>query len=122
MTSARIEPPTTVLAFAVPNALPMPPIVSAIPAAKRPMMPPAIPRMSAAMRSPRCCDGRGSDRTVGTETAAAVGRLASAADQIQRSQLLGYAGPGDPGIDRIGLTPDWRALARQAIAKLKHSV
>ena len=34
--------------------------------------------------------------------------------------FLGYAGPGDPGVDRVGLTPDWRALARQAIAELKH--
>ena len=33
--------------------------------------------------------------------------------------FLGYAGPGDPSIDRTGLTPDWRALARQAIAELK---
>ena len=33
--------------------------------------------------------------------------------------FLGYAGPGDAGIDRSGLTPDWRALARQAIADLK---
>jgi hypothetical protein len=36
--------------------------------------------------------------------------------------FLGYAGPGDPGIDRSGLTPDWRALARQAIAGLKQEV
>jgi hypothetical protein len=33
--------------------------------------------------------------------------------------FLGYAGPGDPGVDRAGLTPDWRALAKQAIADLK---
>lgn len=33
--------------------------------------------------------------------------------------FLGCAGPGDPSIDRTGLTPDWRALARQAIAELK---
>jgi hypothetical protein len=33
--------------------------------------------------------------------------------------FLGYAGPGDPGIDRSGRTPDWRALARQAMADLK---
>lgn len=33
--------------------------------------------------------------------------------------FLGYAGPGDQGVDRTGLTPDWRALARQAIADLK---
>jgi hypothetical protein len=35
--------------------------------------------------------------------------------------FLGYAGPGDSGIDRAGLTPDWRALAKQAIAELKIS-
>jgi len=35
--------------------------------------------------------------------------------------FLGYAGPGDPGVDRAGLTPDWRALARQAIAELRTS-
>jgi hypothetical protein len=33
--------------------------------------------------------------------------------------FLGYAGPGDPGIDRVGRTPDWRARAKQAIAELK---
>jgi hypothetical protein len=35
--------------------------------------------------------------------------------------FLGYAGPGDPGVDRAGLTPDWRALAKQAIAELRTS-
>jgi len=33
--------------------------------------------------------------------------------------FLGYAGPGDAGVDRAALTPDWRALAKQAIAELK---
>ena len=35
--------------------------------------------------------------------------------------FLGYAGPGDSGVDRARLTPDWRALAKQAIAQLKSS-
>jgi hypothetical protein len=33
--------------------------------------------------------------------------------------FLGYAGPGDPAVDRTGLTPDWRALAKRAISELK---
>jgi hypothetical protein len=33
--------------------------------------------------------------------------------------FLGYAGPGDPGIERGGFTPDWRAQARQRIGELK---
>jgi hypothetical protein len=33
--------------------------------------------------------------------------------------FLGYAGPGDPGVDRTGLTPDWRALAKRAISELR---
>jgi hypothetical protein len=33
--------------------------------------------------------------------------------------FLGYAGPGDPAVDRAGLTPDWRGLARKAISELK---
>jgi hypothetical protein len=35
--------------------------------------------------------------------------------------FLGYAGPGDPGIDRAELAPDWRALAREAIASLRRT-
>ena len=35
--------------------------------------------------------------------------------------FLGYAGPGDAGIERAAHTPDWRALARQAIAELKRA-
>jgi len=35
--------------------------------------------------------------------------------------FLGYAGPGDPGIERAPLAPDWRSLARQAIAELKRA-
>ena len=33
--------------------------------------------------------------------------------------FLGYAGPGDPAIDRNRPTPDWRALAKQALTALK---
>jgi hypothetical protein len=33
--------------------------------------------------------------------------------------FLGYAGPGDPGIDRAGFAPDWRGQAKQAIGELK---
>jgi len=33
--------------------------------------------------------------------------------------FLGYAGPGDAGIERGGFTPDWRSQARQRIDELK---
>ena len=33
--------------------------------------------------------------------------------------FLGYAGPGDPGVDRVRDTPDWRSLARETVAQLK---
>src|SRR5438128_1270004 len=29
--------------------------------------------------------------------------------------FLGYAGPNDPTVERVGVAPDWRALARHAI-------
>ena len=32
--------------------------------------------------------------------------------------FLGYAGPGDLGIDRVGFAPDWRTQAKQAIGEL----
>jgi hypothetical protein len=35
--------------------------------------------------------------------------------------FLGYAGPGDAGIEPGGFAPDWRAQARQRIDQLKHS-
>jgi hypothetical protein len=35
--------------------------------------------------------------------------------------FLGYAGPNDPTVDRVGVAPDWRALAKQAITELKQA-
>ena len=42
--------------------------------------------------------------------------------EVMRSDdpsFLGYAAPGDPGVDRTTVTPDWRGMAREAIAQLK---
>jgi hypothetical protein len=33
--------------------------------------------------------------------------------------FLGYAGPGDPGVDRVSITPDWRGLAKEAMAQFR---
>jgi hypothetical protein len=33
--------------------------------------------------------------------------------------FLGYAGPGDPGVDRVSITPDWRGLAKEAMTQLR---
>jgi hypothetical protein len=46
-------------------------------------------------------------------------KQARAVLSLDDPSFLGYAGPGDPGVDRTGLTPDWRALARHAVAELK---